>query len=182
MTEQEKFARAVALAAEKHKNQTRRDGTPYIYHPMKVAEIVKTAGYGIPYQITAMFHDLLEDTDATEAQIGAFGEDILTAVKLLTRPEGIDETEYVAAICANPIACVVKAADKINNLWDSVFFAKREWARKYMKKSVTYYEGKFCPAVDRSIEEVSSILAGEEMPPRLYPFYTAEELKPYQRG
>lgn len=181
MTDNEMLAQAIAFASVKHQNQTRRDGTPYIYHPMKVAEIVKTAGYGISYQIVAVFHDLLEDTDATEEEIGAYGEDILAAVKLLTRPEGIDEVLYVEAICGNKMACVVKSADKINNLWDSVFFAKREWARKYWTKSNRYYARKLCPAVDVSLERTEKILQGEENPPRLYPFCTKEELLPYRR-
>ena len=91
MQEPELFARAIGLAAERHANQNRKDGTPYIYHPLKVAELVKDAGYGLRYQMAAVLHDVLEDTETTEEELTLFGEDVLEAVKLGTRPEGADE-------------------------------------------------------------------------------------------
>ena len=36
------FTKALIYAAEKHNGQKRREGNPYIYHPMKVAEIVES--------------------------------------------------------------------------------------------------------------------------------------------
>ena len=77
------FSQALAFAAEKHKRQTRRDKiTPYIYHPIRVAELVRDAGYGVRYQVVALLHDVLEDTKTTDEEIMAFGEDIYEAVKL----------------------------------------------------------------------------------------------------
>lgn len=95
MSEQELFSKAVAFAAEKHGKQIRKDGLPYICHPLKVAELLKEAGYDLKYQIAGILHDTLEDTDATEDEIRAFGEDVYESVYLLTRPEGVGEDEYV---------------------------------------------------------------------------------------
>ena len=162
MKDYERFSEALEFAVRKHKEQTRNDGeTPYIFHPMSVAELVKNTGFGIDYQIVAILHDTLEDTDATEDEIRYFGEDILEAVKLLTRPEGADEDEYVAAILQNELARVVKNADKICNLWDSCFNGvvgekrtdkARSFADRYIKKAEKYYQGKFSKALDDSIE------------------------------
>ena len=41
MNKEEKLAKAIAFAAEKHANQKRKDGTPYIFHPLTVAELLK---------------------------------------------------------------------------------------------------------------------------------------------
>ena len=152
--EQYLFNEAVAYAARKHVGQTRKDGTPYIYHPLKVAELVKEAGYDLKYQIAAVLHDTLEDTDATEDEIGKFGEDVLEAVRLVTRPEGMDEAEYVAKILENHMASAVKNADKIHNMIDLRTCGNPEWAKRYTQKVRKYYDGKFSAALDIVISDI----------------------------
>ena len=63
------YEKAYEFAKEKHGTQKRIGGAPYITHPVAVADILKKEGYDIEYQIVALFHDLLEDTDATEDEI-----------------------------------------------------------------------------------------------------------------
>ena len=54
------------------------------------SDILKKEGYDIEYQIVALFHDLLEDTDATEDEIRSIaGEEVLQAVKLLTKEKAM---------------------------------------------------------------------------------------------
>ena len=86
MENNEKLNLALSYAKEMHKGQKRIGGDDYITHPMAVCEIVKSHGYDENYQIAALFHDLLEDTEATEEEIIRYGnEEILKAVKLLTK-------------------------------------------------------------------------------------------------
>ena len=153
------FAEAIAYAARKHAGQTRKDGTPYIYHPLKVADLVKGAGYGLEYQMAAVLHDTLEDTDATEDEILTFGADVLEAVKLVTRPDGMDEDVYVAAILQNPIAKAVKNADKIHNMKDLVNCGNPEWGRYYAKKVQKYYGGKFSKELDEAMEQAIALFS-----------------------
>ena len=121
MNKEERLTKAIIFAATKHANQKRKDGTPYIYHPLAVAELLKKYGYDIDYQITAVLHDVLEDTDATEDEVKEFGIPVYEAVKLVTRPDGMNETEYVRKILENPMAAAVKNADKIHNLYEISF-------------------------------------------------------------
>ena len=65
----ESYKLALEFAKAKHKGQKRIGGDDYITHPIAVSEIVKNQGFDEIYQITALFHDLLEDTDATEEEI-----------------------------------------------------------------------------------------------------------------
>lgn len=151
MTEQELFEKALCFATEKHSGQTRQDGSPYIYHPIKVAEFLKDAGYDLRYQMAGLLHDVLEDTDATEDEVRFFGDDIFAAVKLVTRPAGVDENAYVTAILQNPMATAVKNADKIHNMTDIVTATDKQWAKNYVKKVKKHYAGKFTLALDAAI-------------------------------
>lgn len=152
MNKEEKLAKAIAFAAEKHANQKRKDGTPYIFHPLAVAELLKRYGYDIDYQVAGVLHDVLEDTDATDEEVKVFGEDIYEAVKLVTRPKGADEAEYVKNILTNHMAAAVKNADKIHNMCDIVTTNDRNAILNYAKKVEKYYKEKFSYALDNAID------------------------------
>ena len=61
--------RAVQYADTKHKQQKRKDGSPYIIHPLAVAEIVCEMGLDIDAILGALLHDCIEDTDASHEEI-----------------------------------------------------------------------------------------------------------------
>ena len=137
--EEKKYAAAKAYAAAMHEGQFRAGGEPYITHPVAVAEYLKSKGYGIVYLITALFHDLLEDTAATEAEIEKLGgKEVLSAVKLLTKRKGQCAEEYVSGIKENPVAVVVKGADRLHNL-KSAFCRDEAFRRRYVEESKKYY-------------------------------------------
>lgn len=155
------LAKAITFATLKHDGQTRRDGSPYIYHPLGMAQILKEQGHGEDVQIVAILHDVLEDTDATEEEILAFGEDILKAVKLLTREKGADEEIYLQHILENEYAKIVKEADKLYNMKDLLTCKDEKFVAKYVKKSKEHYYGKFSKEVDDAIDAAAKYL--EEM-------------------
>lgn len=139
MTDEQRYDEALKFATKKHEGQFRKGGEPYIIHPIAVANIVKQKGFGIDYQITGLFHDLLEDTDATEEEILHYGnEKILEAVKLLTKFDGYVMADYVANIKKNEIAFQVKAADRLHNL-QSAFVTNVDFKRKYILETVDWY-------------------------------------------
>ena len=135
----DKYAAAYEFAAKKHEGQLRMGGEPYITHPAAVADILREQGMNEEYLITALFHDLLEDTDATEEEIKAIGgERVLRAVKLLTKREGYVMSEYISGIKYDPIAYAVKGADRLHNL-RSAFAADTGFKRRYIKESIEWF-------------------------------------------
>lgn len=185
MTDGQRLAKAISFAAIKHADQTRKDGTPYIYHPMAVAELLKKCGYGIDVQIAAVLHDVLEDTDATEEEVKEFGLPVYEAVKLVTRPEGIDEAEYVRKILENPIAATVKNADKVHNLWEVVYTGNKNKAEKYAYKAEVYYENKFSEALDDAIKRAKYMMQSEDykvLEKKGGPDYSIQEMRLYSEA
>ena len=139
MDDSESLKRALEFAKAKHKGQKRIGGDDYITHPIAVSEIVRSQGFDESYQIAALFHDLLEDTDATEEEILKYGnKEILEAVVLLTKKKGYDMAEYIGAIKQNPIAFAVKAADRLHNLQCAII-TDEEFKRKYILETVDWY-------------------------------------------
>ncbi|CAM1312775.1 HDDC3 (predicted) [Pycnogonum litorale] len=120
--------RCINFAAIKHKNQRRKDpeNTPYINHPIGVANILVEEG-GIDDLATlqaAILHDTVEDTDTTLVEIEReFGSEIkcivaeLTDDKLLAKEERKRQQIARAPQCSYK-AKLVKLADKLYNLRD----------------------------------------------------------------
>ena len=139
MCTSDKVKRAIEFATQKHKGQKRIGGNDYISHPIAVYEMVKKQGYDEDFQITALFHDLLEDTNATEEEILFYGsQNVLTAVKLLTKEKGYDMKNYIDGIKANPIAFAVKSADRLHNL-QCALVTSTKFKRKYILETVDWY-------------------------------------------
>ena len=157
MEKGEKLQLALEYAKEKHKGQKRIGGNDYITHPIAVYEMVKKQGYGEDFQITALFHDLLEDTDATEDEILKFSnKNVLTAVKLLTKEKGYEMSEYIDAIKKNPIAFIVKAADRLHNLQCAII-TDEEFKRKYILETVDWYLD-FSPEIRKAVKRLAESL------------------------
>ena len=153
----ESYRLALEFAKAKHKGQKRIGGDDYITHPIAVAEIVKSQGLDENYQIAALFHDLLEDTDATEEEIIKYGNrEILEAVKLLTKQKGYDMASYVSAIKNNELAFVVKGADRLHNL-QCALVTDVDFKRKYILETVDWYLG-FSPEIKKAVKILAESL------------------------
>ena len=107
--------KAISIAALAHDGQTDKAGKPYIFHPLRV---MLNAEGDENVKCAAVLHDVLEDTAITVADLEAagFGENIITALKLLTRTPDDDYMEYVKRLKNNSIAKAVKLADLADNM------------------------------------------------------------------
>ena len=110
-TEQTKKAMKIAYNA--HKDQTDKNGIPYIYHPIHLAEQMDDENT----ICVALLHDVVEDTDITleELKSEGFHDEVIAALKLLTHDDKVPYMEYVRAVKENPIATKVKLADLRHN-------------------------------------------------------------------
>lgn len=157
MDDSERIKLALDFAKEKHKGQKRIGGDDYITHPIAVQEIVKNRGFDEDFRIAALFHDLLEDTDATEEEIMKYGNArVLEAVKLLTKTKGYVMSEYIADIKENEIAFEVKAADRLHNL-ECAIVTDDEFKRKYILETVDWYLD-FSPEIKIAVKALAESL------------------------
>ena len=86
--EQNKTIRkAFDIALDAHKDQRRKTGEPYIYHPIEVAKIVANEiGLGTTSIACALLHDIIEDSDYTYEDLKKiFGKKIADIVNGLTK-------------------------------------------------------------------------------------------------
>ena len=158
---------AIVFATQQHAEQKRKDGSPYIFHPLAVMRWLKDRGYGEEYLTTAMLHDVLEDTDAKEEDLEEYGEQVSNAVKLLTRKKGVKEDKYLEELMKDPVARAVKEADKISNMeelltTDTSDPVLKSFAEYYTKKTERYYFHVFSPELDRLIEAAEEKFHCEE--------------------
>ena len=147
------FSAALEFANRKHAGQKRKDFTPYILHPVRVALYLQKEGYDIRYQIVGLFHDLLEDTDATEQELKRFCDDeMLEAIRLVTKDNTSKGVEYIQRILTHPMAKAVKNADRIDNLRDLKNSEDTLFIKRYLKDTSQFYYGKFSKELDEMLE------------------------------
>ena len=78
--------KAFALANEKHKEQKRKSGEPFIIHPVAVASMLGEMDMDMPSIIAGMLHDIVEDTSVTIGEIRElFGDEIAYLVDGVTK-------------------------------------------------------------------------------------------------
>lgn len=158
MTDKKRYEAALAFATKKHDGQYRIGGLPYITHPVAVAKIVREKGGDTDEVITALFHDLLEDTDATEEEILSLGnERILRSVKLLTKTKGYVMKDYVDGIKKDKTAFLVKGADRLHNL-RSAICADADFKRRYIYETIDWYLD-FMPEIPSAVKNLAQTLS-----------------------
>ena len=126
-THMELVLKAAAFAAEKHRNQRRKDAeaSPYINHPIQLAHILVQADIEDPVVLAAaLLHDTIEDTNTTFEELEiVFGYRIANIVGECSDNKALGKLERKqaqidrAAIVSRE-AKLVKLADKIANVND----------------------------------------------------------------
>ena len=119
---------AIAYANEKHKFQKRKDGSPYIIHPLAVAAIVAEFGLDTDAILASLLHDCIEDTDASHDDIAIqFGETVAELVEGVTKLTRANFTsteqaqmenlrKMFMAMSKDIRVVLIKIADRLHNM------------------------------------------------------------------
>lgn len=120
---------AFDVAVDAHKNQRRKSGEAYIFHPIAVAKIVASEiGLGATSIIAALLHDVVEDTEYGLADIEQmFGETVARIVDGLTKISALEYDSNVSLQAENfrkmlltlnedIRVIIIKIADRLHNM------------------------------------------------------------------
>ncbi|MCO5273449.1 MAG: bifunctional (p)ppGpp synthetase/guanosine-3',5'-bis(diphosphate) 3'-pyrophosphohydrolase [Flavobacteriales bacterium] len=120
--------KAFNIAMEAHKDQRRKSGEPYIYHPIAVARIcAEEIGLGVTSVVAALLHDTVEDTDLTLEDVrDVFGDTVATIIDGLTKISGVNwQTDSMQAenfrkvlltLAQDVRVILIKLADRLHNM------------------------------------------------------------------
>jgi len=104
---------AVQMALDAHEGQTDKSGGTYILHPLRLMQKVETR----EEKMVALLHDVVEDSERTFEDLEEeFSEEIISAVKSMTKKDGETYKEFIQRARQNDIAREVKKADIRDNL------------------------------------------------------------------
>ena len=129
--------KALAFAADKHRNQRRKDAdsSPYINHPIALAEVLANEA-GVEDErvlVAAILHDTIEDTETTEQElIRLFGKEVADIVLEVTDDKSLPiaerkrlQIEHAPSLSRR--ARLIKLSDKVCNLRDVASSPPKDW-------------------------------------------------------
>ncbi|WP_188699787.1 RelA/SpoT family protein [Microbacterium nanhaiense] len=140
--------KAYRIAEEKHRDQKRQSGEPYITHPLAVAQIVAELGLAPRAVAAALLHDTVEDTGYPLDELTAeFGDEVALLVDGVTK---LDKVKYgesaqaetvrkmIVAMSKDVRVLVIKLADRLHNArtWG---FVPPEKAKKKATETLEIY-------------------------------------------
>lgn len=125
---------ASKIAYKAHEGQTDKAGVPYIFHPIHIAEQMDSE----ESCVVALLHDVIEDSDITlEILNKYFNDDIIAALRVLTKKENDDYVMYIKRVKTNKLATKVKIKDLEHN---RDLTRLDEVTDKDRKRSLKYWE------------------------------------------
>ena len=125
---------ASKIAYKAHEGQTDKSGVPYIFHPIHIAEQMDSE----ESCVVALLHDVIEDSDITlEILSKYFNDDIIAALRVLTKKENDDYVMYIKRVKTNKLATKVKIKDLEHN---RDLTRLDEVTDKDRKRSLKYWE------------------------------------------
>ncbi|HJC01240.1 MAG TPA: bifunctional (p)ppGpp synthetase/guanosine-3',5'-bis(diphosphate) 3'-pyrophosphohydrolase [Candidatus Flavonifractor merdavium] len=141
---------AFTFADNAHSGQLRKDGSPYITHPLAVAEIVAELELDTDSIIAALLHDCIEDTGVTHEEIaklfGATVADLVEGVTKLTRVQYTSKEEeqmenlrkMLMAMAKDIRVILIKICDRLHNMRTMEYQSPRKQREKALETMEIY--------------------------------------------
>ena len=142
--------RAYVYAMKMHGSQLRASGDPYFAHPIQVAGILTEYRLDTATIVTALLHDVVEDTSATRDDIAAmFGEEIAVLVEGVTKLSRLELQaehtrqaenlrKFILAISKDVRVLLVKLADRLHNM-RTLQYVKPEKRERIARETLEVY-------------------------------------------
>ncbi len=146
----ETIERAYKLAERAHEGQKRASGEPYIIHPVEAAIITVKLGMDTDTVVTALLHDVVEDTDVGLDEITReFGKDValmvdgvtkLGRIQFVSREEQQAENirKMLLAMAQDVRVIIVKLADRLHNARTFQYLPEEKRRRKALETMEIY--------------------------------------------
>jgi GTP diphosphokinase / guanosine-3',5'-bis(diphosphate) 3'-diphosphatase len=134
-----------------HGAQTRASGDPYFAHPIEVAGILTEYRLDSAAIVTALLHDVIEDTSADRSEIaGLFGEEVAELVEGVTKLSRLElQSEharqaenlrkFILAISKDVRVLLVKLADRLHNMRTLHFIESQEKRERIARETLDIY-------------------------------------------
>ena len=141
---------AFTYADNAHASQQRKDGTPYITHPLAVANLVADLELDPDSVIAALLHDTIEDTGTTHEEVAQrFGEpvaDLVEGVTKLTRVQYTSREEkqmenlrkMLLAMSKDIRVILVKICDRLHNMRTMQYQSPKKQREKALETMEIY--------------------------------------------
>ena len=145
-----KIRKVFEVARDAHSRQIRKDGSPYIIHPLAAAEIIAEMGLDDESIEAALLHDTIEDTDVTYEDIERmFGKNVanivegvtkLTRVKYTSKEEEqMDNLRKMLLAMAKDIRVIlIKMADRLHNMRTMEYQSPKKQREKSLETMEIY--------------------------------------------
>lgn len=146
---EERIRAAYEFAAKAHEGQKRESGEPYITHPLEVTEILLSLHPDEDSIVSALLHDVVEDTDVgIEAIEAEFGESVVPLLQGLEklgkvyyhgRERQIENLRKMFMAMAKDIRVIlIKLADRLHNM-RTLQYVKPEKQKRIAEETLTIY-------------------------------------------
>ena len=149
---EERFTKAFEFAANAHSGQARKDGSPYITHPVEATRILTTLHVDEDTLIAALLHDVPEDTEKTIDDIeAAFGKKVAFLVDGITKLAKVHyqhdmEQRQIESLkklflhtAKDPRIIIIKLADRLHNMRTLHFISKEQKRARISRETLEIF-------------------------------------------